>query len=394
MALPLYYNWRNLLRRRLSTTLTFVVVTTVVFVLSVLLSFAAGIRESLDASGSPRNILILKPGATAESTSMILQDEIGRIVQTPGIAVDSGGQQLISRELCVQTSIPRRAVGGSQEGAPANVAVRGVDPVVFQVHDDVQIVKGRVPEPGSMETLVGRAAQQRYGNLEIGDELHLGRAGNRLYKVVGVFESGGGALESEIWAPRTLVADTYNRHYVSSVVFRLAEAASANEAIAYIAGPSVQLEAKLETKYYEELANKTREIVTLTTVLVGIMAIGAIFAVANTMYAAVDGRRREIAMLRTIGFERHSILIAFVVESLLICVTACVAGLGVSLVVNGSRQDFLSDTTWTVLAYELRITPRIAGAALLVATLVGVGGALVPAFRASRIRVIEALRKA
>ena len=123
MALPLYYNWRNLLRRRMSTGLTFVVVTTVVFVLSVLLSFAAGIRESLAASGSARNVLVLKPGATSESTSMILQDEVGRLVQTPGIALDASGEPLISRELCVQTNMPRRAMGGFEEGANANVAV-------------------------------------------------------------------------------------------------------------------------------------------------------------------------------------------------------------------------------------------------------------------------------
>lgn len=382
------------MRRRLSTALTFFVVSTVVFVLAVLLSFAAGIGESLESSGSPRNILILKPGATAESTSLINTEEIGRIVQTPGIAVGGGGEPLISRELCVQTSIPRRAVGGSVEGAPANVAVRGVDPVVFAVHDNVKIVEGRAPQGGAMEAIAGRAAQQRYGNLELGDELSLGRAGNRKYKVVGVFEAGGGALESEIWAPRSLVADTYNKHFVSSVVFRLAEGASAEEAIRYIAGPTVQLEAKLETAYYEELSSKTGELVMLTTVLVGIMAIGAIFAVANTMYAAVDSRRREIAMLRTVGFGRGSILVAFVMESVLICLAGCVSGLAVSFLVSGSRQDFLSDTTWTVLAYELRITPQIALAALVVSTLVGVIGALVPAVRASRIRVIEALRKA
>lgn len=394
MALPLYYNWRNLLRRRMSSSLTFVVVTTVVFVLSVLLSFAAGIRASLAASGSTRNVLVLKPGATSESTSMILQDEVGRLVQTPGIAQDADGEPLISRELCVQTNMPRRAMGGFEEGSQANVAVRGVDPVAFAVHQNVRIVEGRVSQPGAMEAIAGRAAQQRYGNLDIGDELRLGRGGNREYKIVGVFESGGGALESEIWAPRTLVADTYNRHFVSSVVLRLADNASGEAAIRYIDGPSVQLEAKLEIEYYEDLSTKTQEIVWLTTILVGIMAMGAVFAVANTMYAAVDGRRREIAMLRTVGFSKSSIIIAFMMESVLICLTACVMGLGISLFVSGSRQDFLSDTTWTVLAYELRVTPQIAVSAIVVSTLVGVAGALVPALKASRIKVIEALRKA
>jgi len=388
MALPLYYNWRNLLRRRMSTMLTFVVVAAVVLVLSVLLSFAAGIRESLDASGSAQNILVLKPGATAESTSMILSDETGRLVQTPGIARDATGRLLISRELCVQTTISRR------DGTAANVAVRGVEDPVFAVHDNIRIVEGRAPQPGAMEALIGKAAADRYPNLNIGEEVNLGRAGNRSYRIVGFFDAAGGALESEIWAPRTLISDTYNRRFDSSVVMRLADGASAQAAIDYIRSPAVQLEGKLETTYYEELATKTREIVVLTTILVSIMAIGAIFAVANTMYAAVDGRKREIAMLRTIGFARGAIVVSFLIESVLICTTACAVGLGASLMVNGSRQDFLSDTTWTVLAYELRITPGILVSAFGLATLVGVGGALAPALKASRMRVIEALRKA
>ena len=394
MALPLYYNWRNLLRRKLSTSLTFVVVAAVVLVLSVLLSFAAGIRESLDASGSPRNVLVLKPGATAESTSMILPDEVGRLVQTPGVARDADGQLLISRELCVQTTIPRRGRGGDGEGNPANVAVRGVDDIVFAVHDNVHVVEGRAPQAGAMEAIVGKAARERYANLTIGRDIQLGRSSNRSYKIVGVFEAAGGALESEIWAPRTLISDTYNRRFESSVVLRLADGASSKEAIDYITSPAVQLDARLETKYYDELATKTREIVTLTSILVSIMAIGAIFAVANTMFAAVDGRRREIAMLRTLGFTKPAIVLAFIVESLLICVAACVAGLSVSSLVNGSRQDYLSDTTWTVFAYELRITWGILVTAFSLAVVVGVGGAITPALRASRMRVIEALRKA
>lgn len=390
MALPLSYNWRNLFVRKLSTTLTFTVIVVVVLVLAVLLSFAAGIRASLAASGNPANILVLKPGATAESTSFILPPEAERVVQTPGIARDDAGQLLISRELCLQTSIPRKG----PKGTMANVPVRGVDEMAFVVHSEVRIIEGRKPVPGALEVVVGKAAADRYANLHIGGEISLGRLGNRLCTVVGIFEAGGGSLESEIWGPRTIIADSYGRPFSTSVVVRLADPATAEAAIDYINGPAVNLEARRETKYYEELAAKTREIVGLTTVLVGIMAIGAIFAVANTMYAAVDGRRREIAMLRTIGFPRRAIMAAFVIESLLICGIACIVGLLLSLLVSGSRQDFLSDATWTVLAFELRITPGILVSALLLSLAVGVIGAVAPAVRASRVHVIEALRKA
>ena len=390
MALPFYYNWRNLRRRRLSVTLTFLLVSVVVFVLAALLSFAAGIRGSLAATGSSRNVMILKPGSTAESTSILLPAEASRIVQAPNIAHGSTGQLLISPELCVQTNIPRRG----PVGTPASVAIRGVDDIAYDIHSELKLIEGRHPRQGMMEIIVGKAARERYANLEPGGRLEMGRLANRVFTVVGVFEAGGGAIESEIWAPRTMLEDAFNRRFLSSVVVRLDDPAASQATIDYLNGPAVELDAQLETKYYEELSNKTREIVFLTTVLIGIMAIGAVFAVANTMYAAVDGRRREIAMLRTIGFARSSIMLSFVIESLLISTTACAAGLGASLVINGSRQDFLSDTTWTVLAYELRITPGILLSAFGLATLVGVGGALAPALKASRMRVIEALRKA
>jgi putative ABC transport system permease protein len=390
MPLPLKYNWRNLFVRKLSTALTFTVVAVVVFVLAVLLSFAAGIQASLVASGNPDNLVALKPGATAESTSIIQPAESSRLAQTPGLAQDEKGNLLISHELCVQTSIRRRGPNGTM----ANVAVRGVNDVAFQIHREVRLIEGRRFEPGSLELIVGKATRERYANLQVGGEVAIGRLANRFCRVVGVFEAGGGALESEIWAPLTLLADSYGRRFTSSALLRLSDPSRAAQAISYINGPAVNLEAKRETDYYKNLAQKTQEIVVLTTLLVGVMGIGAVFAVANTMYAAVDGRRREIAMLRTIGFSRRAIMLAFVIESLLICVTACACGLGASLLINGVRQDYLSDATWTVLAYELRITPSILLSALGLSVFVGVVGALAPAIRAARTGAIEALRKA
>lgn len=389
MALPLYYNWRNLSRRRLSTVLTFIVVSVVVLVLAVLLSFAVGIQASLASTGSPRNIIVLKPGATAESTSILLPDEAARVQQAPNVAQGPSGEPLVSRELCVQTSIPRR-----QSKDLANVAVRGVDNVAFDIHTEVRLLEGRRFEQGSLEIMVGSAARDRYENLSLGEKIVLGRMGNREFTVVGVFEAGAGALESEIWVPRTMLADAYDRRFSSSIVLRLDDPANAEETIQYLEGSAVRLAAKSEPTYYEDLSKTTAEIVVLTTILIGIMMVGAIFAVANTMYAAVDGRRREIAMLRAIGFSRASILASFIVEAVLICFLACAAGLGVSLLVAGSRHDYLSDMTFTVLAYELRITPKILAAALLASVAVGVGGALAPAVKASRTRIIEALRKA
>ena len=390
MILPLYYNWRNLLARKLSSGLTFLVVAVVVFVLSVLLSFAEGIRASLVATGLPENIVVLRPGATSETTSILRPEEYNRVAGAPGIARQAdafrespAGSPLISREMSVQTDLPRR---NQVDGKTANVAVRGVDDVAFRVHTDVQLVEGRHFQQGAPEVIVGKAAQERY-------EITLGRNANRPYRVVGVFTAGGGALESEIWAPRTILADSYARPLASSVCLRLVSAAAIPETVQYINGPAVRLEARSEQRYYSDLAERTREVVWLTSGLIGIMAVGAIFAVANTMYATVDNRRREIAMLRTIGFGRFAIVTAIVMESLLLCVLACGAGLLGGLLLRGSRQDYFSDATFTVLAYELKFTPATVGIALAAAVSVGIAGALAPAIRAARINILQAVRK-
>ena len=163
-------------------------------------------------------------------------------------------------------------------------------------------MKADVSSPAELELIVGKAARDRFAHLDIGGQVAIGRLNSRQCKVVGVFESGGSALESEIWMPRTALTDAFGRRFISSALVRLESPEQAQQTIDYINGPAVQLEARRETDYYQELAKTTREIVVLTSILVGLMSIGAMFAVANTMYAAVDGRRREIAMLRTIGF--------------------------------------------------------------------------------------------
>jgi len=389
MALPLYYNVRNLFVRKLSSLLTFVVVAAVVFVLAVLLSFAAGIHSSLAVSGNERNLIVLAKGSTSESTSIVFPDEAAQLVQTPGLALDSDGTQLLSREISMQTSIPRL----SKEANLANVAIRAVDDVAFRVHSGLRLIEGRRFEQGKPEIIAGKQAALRYKGLKIGDRLPLGRLGNREFEVVGIFDAEGSALESEIWGPRTIVGDVFGRTILSNVLLRLSPGFPADQAIAYINGASVSLQAKKETDYYAELGSKTREIVVIATILVAIMAVGAVFAVANTMYAAVDNRRREIAMLRTLGFGRRAVLRAFTTESLLICLPASLFGLAASLLLNGVRQDYLSDATFTVLAYDLRITPGIVVVSLSLAIAVGLVGALAPAVKAARTRIIEALRK-
>ncbi|MGE0480912.1 MAG: ABC transporter permease [Phycisphaerae bacterium] len=389
MGLTLAYNWRNLWVRKFSTGLTFLVVAALVLVLTVLMSFAAGIQTALEVSGWPENVLVIRRGAQAESTSIMLPPEVARLVQTPGVARNAAGELLISQELAVQTDIPRRGAGNK-----ANVCVRGVDPVAFEVHPEVRVVEGRMFEYGALEAVVGRAARDRYAGLNLGDEVILGRSKNRAYTVVGVFEARGGAFESEIWAPRMRITDSYHRNLISSVCLRMERPQLVAAALEYINGPAVALQARPEPEYYRELSASTAKLAGLALGLVLVMGVGAAFAVANTMYAAVDRRRREIAMLRTIGFSRPAIVSAFLTESILLCLIACAAGVLGGSALSGRREDYLSDATYTVFAYEMTVTGEIVVIAFALAGVIGLVGAFFPALRAARVEIIGALRKA
>jgi len=222
----------------------------------------------------------------------------------------------------------------------------------------------------------------------------LGRSRNRPFRVVGVFEAGGGALENEVWASRSALGDAYNRRFVSSAVLRLEHPDRADEAIRYINGSTVRLDARREPEYYAELSARVRQMVLLVSLLVGVMAFGAVFAVANTMYAAVDGRRREIAMLRAIGFGRVAIVVAFLLESFALCTLACAAGLTASLYFTRPQQAFMSDISWTSYTYDPKLTAGTLLTALGLALAVGMIGGVAPAIKGARTRIIEALRKA
>jgi putative ABC transport system permease protein len=183
----------------------------------------------------------------------------------------------------------------------------------------------------------------------------------------------------------------------SSVSFRLKPGASADAVIKQIDGPAIQLEAKTEKDYWSEQTTLMQFYIALTGGLVAVMALAAIFAIANTMYSVVAGRTREIAMLRTIGFRGGQILTGLLVESILIALVGGILGcLGCAAWLNlvGNKKDMFGATTFTTLAFEIRLTPWIIASALGLVTLLGVVGAMMPGIRAARIQVLTALREA
>lgn len=393
MALPLSYNWRNLMVRKTTTLLTVLVVAAVVGVFSWMLGFKAALSKSLSFASDQHKLIVLKQGATSESNSAIPTDEFNKLTQLDKeIEADDRGDQLKSPEMIVQVSLPRLRDGGRTN---ANVAVRGVTMAAFKVHKNVRLL-GECFHDGPLEVIVGQAAAKQFGGLGIGQTINLGYSGNRGYKIVGYFSADGGPMESEIWGPLTTLMNSYQRTMYSSVGLRLASDIDPKQVIKTIEGPAIELTARTEPDYWNAQSQNVDLYLWIVTILVAIMCTAAAFSIANTMFASVAGRSREFAMLRTIGFSGTQILISIIIEAVLLSLIGGVLGcLGCQawLYLEGNTKDMFGKSTFTTMAFEIHQTPWIVAVALGGVALVGVLGAVVPAIRAARVQVIAALRQ-
>jgi len=394
LALPLSYNWRNLLVRKTTTVLTVLVIAAVVGVFSWMLGFRTALIRSLSFASDRHKLIVLKQGSTSETNSAIPTDEYNKLTQlNREILTDAGGEQLKSPEMIVQVSLPRVRDGGTTN---ANVAVRGVTQEAFKVHKNVRLLGENFHE-GALEVIVGQTAAKQFGGLEIGTTINLGYSGNRGYKIVGYFSADGGPMESEVWGPLTTLMNSYQRTMYSSVGLQLAPDVDPAQVVKTIEGPSIELTAQTEPEYWEEQSTNIKIYLMIVSILVAIMCAAAAFSIANTMFASVAGRVREFAMLRTIGFSGGQILISVVIEAMLLSLLGGVIGcLGCEtwLALAGNTKDMFGKTTFTTMAFEIRMTPLIVAISLVSVAVVGVLGAVAPALRAARVQVVTALRQA
>lgn len=387
MAIPLKYNLRSLLVRRVSTAMTAGGIALVVAVFVIVMAMVAGITSAITDTGSPNNLVVLRRGATTETYSAMSLAQFDALKFLPQIRRDRAGNPLASPELPVQTLLERGG-GGSE-----NVVFRGVLPVALEVHDGVHIVAGRMFHPGVNEVIIGRGLVGRYRNCTLGATLHFGSG---TWKVVGIFAAGGSSFESEIWADIHNVQDQARRGaYYASARLKLAPGADLAALTRRIADdPRINLQAETESEYYKDEAVVARQLRALVMVVAVIMAIGAVFGGMNTMYAAVAARAAEIGTLRALGFGPRAIMASFLLESTVLALGAGVIGIVVALPIDGFSTTFGNFVTFSTLAFSFRVTPAVVLEALAFAVMMGLLGGWLPAWQAMRLPVVDALRRA
>jgi putative ABC transport system permease protein len=388
MAIPVIYNLRSVRARWVSAIVAVLGIAGTVGVFVAMLSLANGFRATLVASGSQDNAILMRAGATAEMMSGITLESIKIVQDDPGVARDGSGP-LITSEVVVVAPFPLRATGTN-----ANVQVRGVSGNVLTIRRNVKIVQGRMFQPGLSELIVGSNANKTYAGLTLGNTVDFG-GGH--WRVVGVFDAGGSAFDSEVWADARVLDDVYKRPtniYQSATVHLTSAAALQGLKDSVSADPRLNLDVFREVDYYAKQSTAMTRLITVLGGLVAfVMAIGAIFGALNTMYSAVSERGREIATMRALGFGGPAVVFSFLIEALLIAFVGGVIGCVAVLRLNGLTTSTINWQTFSNLAFAFRITPGLLLSGLIFALAMGLIGGLLPAISAARRPIAVALRE-
>lgn len=386
MAIPISYSLRNLWVRRLTTGLTAGGMALVVFVFAAVLMLAKGLEETLVATGSPDNVVALRRSAQAEVQSILSAEQTAVVQTQPEIALDNEGQPLVQREVVVLISLTKQ--GGA---APGNVVVRGTSPLSLAMRRQVRLVAGRMFRPGSDEIVAGRNIAQGFVGAGLGGSLKFAQ---RSWRVVGVMDAAGTGFDSEVWGDLDQLRQAFRRNLYSSVLITLRQPGLYPQLRDRLEGdPRLPLEVKREQKYYEDQSEAmARFIRILGLALTIIFSVGAVLGAMITMYAAVAHRTVEVGTLRALGFRRRDILLAFLAESLLLSLAGGLAGLLAASLMQLVRISTTNWATFSELAFNFSLSPAIVLQTLGFALGMGLLGGVLPAFRAARLQIVEALR--
>jgi putative ABC transport system permease protein len=386
MAIPLSYNIRNLRLRKGLTLMTALGIALTVATAVFLMALVTGLNAAFATTGDAHNVIVLRKGSDAELTGGFPLDTLLTLRSLSGVEKGENGEPLASGELVTIIVLPRRDGTGE-----VNVTVRGTKAIGIALRPNIKLVAGRWFQPGQREVVVSKSIHARFAQADVGQSMHFGKGA---WTVVGVFDSGGSAYDSEIWGDVNQMATDFDRTGgVSSAYLRAADTATAAALAQTVSDDQrLKLDGVIETEYYAKQTRSGNVIKVVGMIVALIMAIGSSFAAMNTMYAAVAYRAREIATLRILGFSRVSILVSFIFESVVVSLLGAVCGILLMLPFNGLQTGTSNQVTFSEVVFSLRMTPGVVMVAIVFGVTMGFLGGLFPAWHAARQEILAALR--
>ncbi|MBP1203925.1 ABC-type lipoprotein release transport system permease subunit [Duganella sp. 1411] len=388
MKIPLSYVARNLWARRLTTALTGAGLALVVFVFATVLMLDEGLRNTLVTTGEYDNVVLIRRSADTEVQSSVDRAQANIVASHPAIALGADGRPMLSKETVVLISLNKR---GSAK--PSNVIIRGIAQRGLALRPQVRLTAGRMFRPGASEIIAGASIARRFSGAGIGETL---RFGQREWTVVGLFDAGNSGFDSEVWGDADQLMPAFRRPAYSAIVLRLADTSLFECFKKDIEGDQrLTLDAKREQAFYSDQSKALSTFISvLGLILSVIFSIGAMIGATITMYASVANRVGEIGTLRALGFQRRSILAAFLAESMLLAVAGGALGLACASLMGFISFSTTNFQSFSELAFGFRLTAAIVVKTLAFSLVMGFIGGVLPALRAARMKIVDALRAA
>jgi ABC-type lipoprotein release transport system permease subunit len=387
MQIPLKYILRSSSSRRLTTVFTILGIALVVFVFTAVLMMANGVQQTLKSTGSDDNVTVVRKAAASEIMSIIDREAAGIVTNMPQVARSAEGRPISSKEVVVIINLQKIGSDGI-----SNVTVRGVEEAALQLRPQVRIVEGRMFKWGAREIVVGVGITNRFAGAQIGQQI---KFGGDLWTVVGIFDSGGSGFDSEAWGDLNQIADAFRRSSFSTVTFRLKNPDDLSDLVTAFDGDNrlQYFVPKREKKFFEEQSEMMATFIRILGLFITIIfSTGATIGAMITMYGAVANRTVEIGTLRALGFYRRSILIAFLGESFVLSLSGGLLGLTLASVLQFFTISTLNFGSFSELAFSFALSPSIIATSLGFSLLMGLIGGFLPAVRAARLDIIQALR--
>jgi putative ABC transport system permease protein len=379
LRLPASHALRNLWRRPVASLLTAAGIAAVVFAATIIAALARGVEVRLEATGDPRNLLMISRKGQGTIFSSIEPDELVNLGQLPGLANGPDGLPLISPELHHVTL----ARPGERESP---VHVRGVETVAYDVHPSVRVIAGRLPER-PFEVLAGTTAHVRFGvaSLPPGSTVSFE---NQEWEVVGCFSDGGGLHEGELWVRAGDLLTSLRRRTYSLVVARMVSQPAAATALGQFSTPGPierSFKGWIESAHYREALGGLSWLFWVARLMLAAVLVAGALICVNTMLTAVGRRLRELATQRVLGFTRADLASGLVIEALCLALLGGAAGLAAGYGIGGWSLALNQN------AFFLTVDGVVAGTALTLAATIGACGAVASCWRALRLPIVLGL---
>ena len=387
MQIPIKYILRSSSSRRLTMVITISGIALVVFVFTAVLMMANGVQQTLRSTGSDDNMIMVRKAAMSEIMSILDREAASIFSSLPQVARFPDGRSMSSKEVVVIINLNKIGAAGI-----SNVTVRGVEEAAFHLRPQVRIVQGRMFRWGAREVIAGSGITRRFAGAQIGEKI---KFGGDVWTVVGLFESDGSGFDSELWGDSNQVMDAFRRSSYSTVTARL-NGPDDHAAVVMNFQTDNRLQyfvAKRERKFFEEQSEMMATFIRILGLFITIIfSAGATIGAMITMYGAVANRTIEIGTLRALGFYRRSILLAFLGEAFVLSLSGGLVGLMLASLLQFFTISTLNFGSFSELAFSFAISPPIVARSLGFSLLMGLIGGFLPAVRASRLNIIQALR--